>query len=203
MPELFSLPRLENRYFAMRHGHSQANEQSLIVSDPEVGVNAYGLSELGHRQVRARLAQMPPGFDASLKIVCSDFLRARETAAIVAKGLGVTEPVRFRAQLRERFFGEFEGGSDTHYPEVWDRDAVDAQHCDFGVEPVLDVVSRTLALLLELETLFHGAVVLLVAHGDVLQILQTAFEQLPPSAHRQLPPLQVAEVRPLVPGLQI
>ena len=203
MSELFTLPRLENRYFAMRHGHSQANEQSLIVSDPKVGINSYGLSELGQQQVRERLAQMPPGFDASVKIVCSDFLRARETAAIVARGLGVTEAVRFRAQLRERYFGEFEGGSDTRYPEVWKRDAADARHSDFNVEPVFDVVSRTLALLAELETLFRGAVVLLVAHGDVLQILQTAFEQLSPSAHRQLPPLQVAEVRPLVPGYQI
>jgi broad specificity phosphatase PhoE len=201
MPDLFSLPRLENRYFAMRHGHSQANEQGLIVSDPEVGVNSYGLSGLGQQQVRARLVQMPPGFDTNVKIVSSDFLRARETAAIIAAGLGVTESVRFRTQLRERFFGEFEGGPDTRYPQVWDRDAADARHSDFNVEPVFDVVSRTVALLAELETLFHGALVLLVAHGDVLQILQTAFEQLSPSSHRQLPPLQVAEVRPLVPGL--
>ena len=202
MPELFTLPRLENHYFAMRHGHSQANEQSLIVSDPDDGVNLYGLSELGQQQVRARLAQMPLGFDSSVKIVSSDFLRAKETAAIVATGLGVMEPVRFSEQLRERFFGDFDGGSDTRYPEVWNRDAEDPRHSDFNVEPVFDVVSRTIALLVELETLFHGAVVLLVAHGDVLQILQTAFEQLSPSSHRQLPPLQVAEVRPLVPGRQ-
>lgn len=202
MSKLHTLPRLQNRYFALRHGHSQANEQSLIVSDPVLGVNSYGLTALGQKQVRTRLAKMPPGFDASVKIVSSDFLRARETAAIIAAGLGVIEPVRFSEQLRERFFGEFEGGSDTHYPEVWDRDAVDARHSDFGVEPVLDVVDRTLALLLELETLFRGAVVLLVAHGDVLQILQTSFERCSPSLHRQLPPLQVAEVRPLVPARQ-
>lgn len=203
MSELFTLPRLENYYFAMRHGHSQANEQSLIVSDPGLGVNSYGLSERGQRQVLATLAQMPPGFDVGVKIVSSDFLRARETAAIVAAGLGVLEPVRFSEQLRERFFGDLEGGSDTRYPEVWDRDAQNPRHSDFNVEPVFDVVRRTIALLMELETFFHGAVVLLVAHGDVLQILQTAFEQLSPSSHRQLPPLEVAQVRPLVPVRQI
>lgn len=199
MSELLTLPRLDNRYFAMRHGHSQANEQALIVSDPGVGVNSYGLSGLGQQQVRARLAQMPSGFDASVKIVSSDFLRARETAAIVAQGLGVTEPVRFRGQLRERFFGDFDGGPDTGYQEVWNRDAEDPRHSDFNVEPAFDVISRTIALLGELETLFRGVVVLLVAHGDVLQILQTAFEQRSPSSHRQLPSLQVAEVRALVP----
>ncbi|MEH6571417.1 MAG: histidine phosphatase family protein [Halioglobus sp.] len=201
MSELYTLPCLENRYFAMRHGHSKANEQSLIVSDPVLGVNSYGLTALGQKQVRTRLTNMPPSFDASVKIVSSDFLRARETAAIIAAGLGVIEPVRFSEQLRERFFGEFEGRSDTHYPEVWGRDAVNAHRSDFGVEPVFDVIARTLALVLELETLFREAVVLLVAHGDVLQILQTVFEQCSPSLHRQLPPLQVAEVRPLVPRL--
>jgi broad specificity phosphatase PhoE len=203
MPQLCTLPRLENHYFAMRHGHSRANERSIIVSDPAVGVNSYGLSECGQQQVRARLGQMPSSFDTRVKIVSSDFLRARETAEIVAAGLGVMEPVRFAEQLRERFFGDFEGGSDTSYPEVWRRDAQDPRHSDFNVEPVFDVISRTVALLLELETLFHGAVVLLVAHGDVLQILQTAFEQLSPSLHRKLPPLEVAQVRPLVPVHQL
>jgi hypothetical protein len=37
--------------------------------------------------------------------------------------------------------------------------------------------------------------VILVAHGDVLQILQTAFEGVDPREHRSLPHLPNAELR--------
>jgi broad specificity phosphatase PhoE len=40
--------------------------------------------------------------------------------------------------------------------------------------------------------------VVLVSHGDVLQILQTAFEGLDPSKHRSIPHLPTAELRQLM-----
>ena len=40
--------------------------------------------------------------------------------------------------------------------------------------------------------------VLLVAHGDVLQIAQTAFARADPTQHRDLPHLETAAVRELV-----
>jgi broad specificity phosphatase PhoE len=190
---------LRNRYFALRHGQSQANVQSIIVSNPEVGTTCYGLTNTGRVQVEARLENLPPAFDASLKIISSDFLRAKETAAIISTGLAVTDPVRYSEKLRERFFGELDGGADNRYAEVWERDSLDAQHSAFSVESTVSVVKRTVSLVRELEAQYRDSVVLLVAHGDVLQLLQTAFEAISPARHRQLPPLQVAEVRQLIP----
>lgn len=186
-----------NRYVALRHGQSQANVESIIVSNPEVGANSYGLTAAGEEQVRAAMVRVPAGFDRHLKIISSDFLRARETAAIVASRLAVTEPVFYSEQLRERFFGALDGGADERYAEVWHSDSADPSHCEFGVESAVAVVQRTVDLIRQLELRYQGAVVLLVAHGDVLQLLQTAFSGVSPALHRGLPPLQVAEIRAL------
>ena len=42
---------LKNRYFAMRHGQSEANAAGIIVSDPANGCPRYGLTPLGRQQV--------------------------------------------------------------------------------------------------------------------------------------------------------
>ena len=84
-------------------------------------------------------------------------------------------------RLRERFFGEFNGESDDNYNRVWENDAVSADHTSWDVESVNSVMRRTSHLVLDLESkVLHSNDVskwncLLVAHGDVLQIMQTAF----------------------------
>jgi probable phosphoglycerate mutase len=189
--------QLKNRYFALRHGHSEANELSIIVSDPHDGTQSYGLSKIGFDQLRMLIEALPEAFGAELKIVSSDFLRARESAKIVADSLAVLTPVSYSEKLRERYFGELEGHSDSRYTEVWERDLLDASHETLGVESASHVVDRGIELLAELELQFSGSVILLVAHGDVLQLLQCAFESRPPALHRQLNPLKVAEIRQL------
>ena len=47
------------------------------------------------------------------------------------------------------------------------------------------------------ESAREGHVVLLVSHGDCLQILQTAFAGVDVSAHRSLPHLETCELRRL------
>ena len=194
------LSKLKNRYFALRHGHSKANEQSIIVSDPGIGTQSYGLSDLGIEQLTALTVELPSAFGTELKIVSSDFLRARESAAIIAESLLVLTPVSYSEKLRERYFGEFDGQSDSNYPQVWERDSDDDNHDAFDVEPASKVLNRAIELIIELESQFSGAVILLVAHGDVLQLLQCAFENRAAACHRQLVPLQVAEVRELNPA---
>jgi probable phosphoglycerate mutase len=99
--------------------------------------------------------------------------------------------------LRERFFGELDGQDDDAYPNVWSRDLIDPNHSEQGVESVSSVLARTTELLESLESSYRGQHILLVAHGDVLQILQTLFAGVSPAQHRQLPHLQVAEIRRL------
>ncbi len=185
-----------NRYLLMRHGQSQANVAGLIISDPATGTQRYGLTEKGRNQVRATLGQYSgPGPSA---VYSSDFLRARETADLAAEGFGIAT-VTLRSELRERRFGALEGNDSSHYQEVWRQDQDDTANPDPGIESVYAVSARVSALIHELEQRHHGETLLLVSHGDTLQILQTLFADTPANRHRDLPHLQLAEIRALEP----
>lgn len=193
------IPHLHNYYYVMRHGHSLANEQGIIVSDPKNGLENYGLTEKGKQQAKdsAQKAGASYCFDANLLIVSSDFIRCRETAEFASRLFG-TSNVELEPRLRERSFGELELGPTTEYQRVWDMDALDDQVGAYGAESAQQTLQRGLAVIGDLEANFHEETILLVSHGDTLQILLTAFHNLPPGRHRELSLLETAEIRPLI-----
>jgi broad specificity phosphatase PhoE len=194
---LLDIDRLNNRYFAMRHGHSMANQQGIIVSHPDNGRDNYGLSELGCEQVRTSL-QQDNYLDAGTVIVTSDFKRARETAAIACEMLACSASQCEEPRLRERNFGELELAADDGYHTVWQQDAVNPDSHARGVESVNQVMARVSSVVVDYEVQYTAATVLFVSHGDALQILQTAFARLDASTHRRLEHLHTAEIRQLV-----
>ncbi|MBD3895369.1 histidine phosphatase family protein [Halomonas sp. ML-15] len=177
----------------MRHGHSQANQQGLIISHPDNGLNGFGLSPLGQSQLEQKVAEWD--WPAPTLIVHSDFLRTSETAAWVAGHFGLD--MRPEVRLRERHFGSLERQADSHYPAVWALDAQDPTHNDYGVESVASVAERLQAVIMELEESHRDATILLVSHGDPLQILLTALAGQPLGAHRDRPALTPASITPL------
>ncbi len=191
---LYNIEQTANRYFAMRHGHSLANQQGIIVSHPQNGCGGFGLSDLGHEQVRRSL-EADDRLDAATLIVSSDFSRALETAALARSILGCDAEVEIDTRLRERNFGELELGADDAYAEVWRQDELDPDGEFRAVESASRVMARVTAVIADLERRFRNRSLLLVSHGDALQILQTAFARREASAHRQLPHLQTAEIR--------
>ena len=100
-------------------------------------------------------------------------------------------------RLRERNFGEPELGPDSAYDAVWQQDELVLDGKYRAVESVNQVMTRVTALIADLEWRYTDASLLLVSHGDALQILQTAFACRDASRHRQLPHLQTAEIRSL------
>ena len=197
MNYLIGVERLNNRYFAMRHGHSLANQQGIIVSHPENGRDNYGLSELGCKQVRASLRQNNQ-LDANTVVVTSDFKRARDSADIAFELLSCGVSICEEPRLRERHFGELELASDDSYDQVWQQDEVNPDSRVRGVESVNQVMARVTAVIADYENQYSAATILLVSHGDALQILQTAFARLDASTHRQLEHLHTAEIRRLL-----
>lgn len=180
----------------MRHGHSLANEQGIIVSYPENGCSGFGLSQSGRAQVKQSLSQVND-LDAATRIICSDFRRALESAEIAYSLLGCARSLIMDPRLRERNFGEYELSAERGYKDVWKEDALDADSQRKGVESVNQVMQRVTLVVRELENRFNGATLLLVSHGDALQILQTAFCRRDGSIHREQEHLHTAEVRQL------
>jgi glucosyl-3-phosphoglycerate phosphatase len=195
MNHLSGVDRLANRFSVMRHAQSKANEAGVIVSRVENDRRGdYGLTEHGRQQALA--AAQGCGLPGDTIIYSSDFARARETAQVMRGYLGAPEVI-LAAALRERCFGDWEGSATDNYARVWAADEADPGHADGDVEPAAAVLDRATAFIVQLERRHRGRDILLVSHGDTLQILQAGFSGVDPSRHRSLPHLATAEIRQL------
>ena len=195
MNHLSSVDRLANRFSVMRHAESKANAAGIIVSRIAADRQGdYGLTEHGRQQALA--AARGSGLPGDTVIYSSDFSRASQTAQIVRGYLDAPEVVIAEA-LRERCFGDWDGSAASNYARVWAADEADPVHPDGGVEPAAAVLDRATALVAQLERRYRGRDILLVSHGDTLQILQAGFAGLDPSRHRTVPNLATAEIRRL------
>ncbi|WP_114854277.1 histidine phosphatase family protein [Brachybacterium sp. YJGR34] len=195
--------------WVLRHGESTANVEGLIVSTP--GPRAFtevGLTPRGREQARrsAREAR-EQGLGPGTVVVTSDYARARETAEEFARGIGAAAP-RVDPRLRERSFGAHDEGPADAYEQVWAVDRARGEHRD-RVEPVRQVAERVLEVLREADGTIGDAAdadvagaapVVLVAHGDVLQIALALGADRDPHDHREVPHLANAEFRRLGPG---
>ena len=195
-------------YHALRHGQSLANVEGIISSNPDVATREHGLSELGLQQAAAAAADVAAAVSAEncrgVAIYTSDFKRAAETAETVHAALradawpGTADGPR-RGCCR-RWLGEFDGGADSEYETVRTEDARDAGHTRYGVESVESVLARGDELVARIDASAEHEgrwLVLLVAHGDVLQILQSGFAGRDPREHRSLAHLPTATLRAL------
>ncbi len=160
-----------------------------------------------------------PSLDSeNILYYASDFARAYETAffsrdALVsvlsnssdslisspAGHLSASRPRLFtHPSLRERSFGDFEGGSHDSYHKVWEQDKVQTWSSNhYNVESIASVVDRTTRFIKELESTWSNKHIILVSHGDVCQILQSAFLGIDPRTHRSLQHMNNCDVRPL------
>lgn len=175
---------LQNRYWVLRHGKSVPNEKGLIVSSLENGVlPEFGLCSDGLRQ--AQLAgelftkELKKGkiLLENVRICYSPFSRTIQTAKAVAGILGIpfeSSQCKVILELRERYFGPtYELLSHEKYAEIWALDEKDPFMSPEDGESVADVASRLSTALANIEGDFQGCAILIVSHGDPLQILQT------------------------------
>ena len=165
---------LRNEYYALRHGWSKANEAGIIVSRIDSGARLeYGLHATGREQARAaatrsrRSCRRDPS-PSSVRF--QPHVRDRQD-----RRRAVGADVEAEPALRERDFGDFELGPNTAYEAVWEQDAIDATHTAWGVEAARRCLERAAGAVQRVEGAREGHAVLLVSHGDCLQILQTAF----------------------------
>ncbi|XP_052191655.1 uncharacterized protein LOC127800977 isoform X1 [Diospyros lotus] len=176
---------LRNKYWVLRHGRSIPNERGLIVSSMENGtLEEYKLATEGINQAhlagelfRKELEKYVIPLE-NARICYSPFSRTSHTAKVVASSLDIpfeSPQCKVVEDLRERFFGpSFELTSHDKYAEIWALDEKDPfMKAEEGGESVSDVVSRLTNALLTIESQFEGCAILVVSHGDPLQILQT------------------------------
>lgn len=154
---------VKNKYLGMRHGESTTNTQKIVSRNGN-----HHLTVKGRTQAEAAAKKL--GKEKIDIIVSSTVLRARETAEIVAKKLGIPE-VHFDERLDETDFGLMEGKPEEEYLNLslreWFYRAIP------NGETLSDVRVRVLAALKNLEQKYSGKKILLVSHHDPLWMLYT------------------------------
>ncbi|WJX59887.1 hypothetical protein P8452_45160 [Trifolium repens] len=175
---------LKNRYWVLRHGKSIPNERGLIVSSIQNGIlSQFQLAPDGVIQAQQAANSFQKELEANniplanVRICYSPFSRTTHTANVVATQLNIpfhAPHCKVIEDLRERYFGpSFELLSHDKYAEIWAIDEKDPLVGPEGGESVKDVASRLAKSMAVMESEFEGCAILVVSHGDPLQILQT------------------------------
>jgi 2,3-bisphosphoglycerate-dependent phosphoglycerate mutase len=155
------------RLIAVRHGETAWNAELRLQGHLDIALNDIGLWQA--RQAGRALAQEPVSM-----VYASDLARAWETAQAIARPHGVA--VAAEPGLRERAFGHFEGRThaeiEARHPEEAHRWRTrDPEFAPAGGESLVDFRRRVTDTAARLAARHVGGLVVLVAHGGVLDVL--------------------------------
>ncbi len=158
-------PKSGNTYYAIRHGETTANLAGLVSTDPNEPVH---LTEHGRDQVAAQVEKLKEaGIDL---IICSPYVRTRETMEIIRAGLGLPEDkVLYDERLREMDIGAYKTWADYHadYPKT----AENFDAAPEGGESYEIVKGWMMNFIHDVELKFSEKKILIVSHGGPLWLL--------------------------------
>jgi broad specificity phosphatase PhoE len=162
------MERIGATLYLVRHGVTAWNRELRMQGHKDVPLDDEGLMQA--QLVAARIAALPKRPDA---VWCSDLVRARATAEIVAQA--VDAPLCIRQELREVRLGDWEGltradiearGEQAQF-ELYLRDSL--RHRPPNGETWEQVWTRIAALSDELRTKWIGKAVAICGHGASLR----------------------------------
>ena len=152
------------RLILIRHGESEGNRDRVFTLTPDVP-----LTDVGRTQVSAAAEWVATRYRPS-EIVSSPFLRARQTAAILADRLALG--VRIEEDLREQSYGGLAGqpyatlrGTDYDPGSYW------LWRPPGGGETLVEVAARAGAALDRVAASAPAADLVVVSHGGVMMAL--------------------------------
>lgn len=155
------------RLIAVRHGETAWNADLRIQGHLDIALNDTGLWQA--RQAAQALAQ-----ESVSMIYASDLARAWDTAQAIARPHGVA--VAPEPGLRERAFGSFEGRTfaeiEASQPDEARRWRTrDPEFAPEGGESLVDFRRRITRVTARIAARHLGGLVVLVAHGGVMDVL--------------------------------
>lgn len=139
----------------IRHGQTDWNLHDRLQGSSDIPLN-----DAGRQQARAAVAALANGgWDV---VVSSPLQRARETAEIIARGLGI-ELGRSYRELVERDYGQAEGMCTEEWGKLWPN------KIGGGIETLESVVVRGLQAIEHIAADFPGKNVVVVCHGTIIR----------------------------------
>ncbi|KAK9912459.1 hypothetical protein M0R45_036321 [Rubus argutus] len=172
---------LRNKYWVLRHGRSIPNERGLIVSGEKPPYDLLNHNNDDRKMLENYSKRYSRKITYQLKMFAFSTPPFREQLRLLDRVVTSALNIQFEGaqckvmeNLRERFFGpSFELRSGDEYHEIYcTLDEQDPLMRPEGGESVDDVASRLAEAIVTMESLFQGCTILVVSHGDPLQILQ-------------------------------
>lgn len=159
-----------NRYFVMRHGEAESNVNQQVNGDitKQVRLTAQGKKdvEIAAQKLKEKSIDL---------IITSPFMRTRETAEIVARGLGLSaDAVVEHTGLVEMNHGAHEGKSPHEYSEKYRSSFEAFDTIPEGAETYSAIKKRMGDTLYAIEEKYQGKNILIVSHGDPITALVAA-----------------------------
>lgn len=167
------------RLLLARHGETDWNRAGRYQGQASVPLNGTG------RAQAARLADVLEhiAYDA---LYSSDLPRALQTAQIID-----AQATRTDARLREPYYGQFEGLTYDEMaalaPAVYHKWQRDRSTPPPGGEPIPDIVERAASFLRDMRAWHPAQTVLVISHGELLQVLLCTALDRPIADFRQFP----------------
>ncbi|MGH7932731.1 MAG: histidine phosphatase family protein [Candidatus Binataceae bacterium] len=154
----------------MRHGETAWNRQGRVMGRNPVELSPDGCAQV---EAAARFSRvLKPGL-----IITSPLVRARQSAEIMAAGLGGVEIVE-EPQIAEVRYGRWEGK--TYHELVEDEEYLryrkaPLEHATPGGETIGEVQARGVEAVMRAIKANHGQRVLFVSHGDIIRTVLCYF----------------------------
>lgn len=159
------------RIIAVRHGETAWNVDTRIQGQLDIALNDKGRWQA--ERVGATL-----GEESIARIYSSDLCRAHATAQAIARHAHepLAREVQVHIGLRERGFGSFEGRTYAEIEAQWPQESLrwkrrDPDFAPPGGETPLQVHARVQRTVNEIASQHLGELIVLVAHGGVMDML--------------------------------
>ncbi len=166
---------MKNQYFILRHGHSLKNKKQISAGWPEKFYSP--LTKKGKKQI-IEVTKKIKKKKINL-IFSSDLLRAKQTALIVGKELGLKP--KFDKKLRETNYGIFNGKPMRETGKFWDKERklgpLKYYLKRFKIPPpegenYADIEKRMSEFIRKTEKKYQGKNILIVSHERPLTLLE-------------------------------
>lgn len=161
--------KLNNKYIFLRHGQTihQTKKRNIIYGWPDDNPPC-GLTKFGEKQIK-KAAKKLKNEKIDL-IFSSDAKRTKQTAAIVAKKMGLK--INYDKRLRDINWGIYQGKSKfdalAYYKNIQSR----FKKAPPKGESWNDCLKRITSFFKEIESKYSGKTILIVSHGDPLWLLE-------------------------------
>ncbi|MBP9836681.1 MAG: class I tRNA ligase family protein [Candidatus Pacebacteria bacterium] len=167
------VPNYDNQYYIMRHAEAESNITGLIDAIPD---EKNPLTENGREQIKKILEELKE--KGITKIVHSGMQRTRETAELLAEGLGLPkEMIVADSRLTELRVGEtYEGKTWDEYNANYASEEEKFYKSISGTENRSDVIKRVGEWLFEFHNQHEHQRVLIVGHASSLFALRCVAE---------------------------